>query len=177
MPSRAEGGHGMAYRRMMDVDQVIRRWLAGESIRAAGRSTGLGRNTVRRLIRLGQQAGLKPGDAWPDRRKASEHTRAFGSAGLDFIIRIFRLIMISSTVQKTPLRSGCLKLQIPLAHKPYYFHKSRERGTCGNAKQHPPKQALGKSSNFESLSDRFELTSFLTFELCPDFFEALHGLR
>ncbi len=48
----------MAYRevRMMDIDQVIRRWLAGESIRAVGRSTGLDRNTVRRLIRLGQQA-------------------------------------------------------------------------------------------------------------------------
>ncbi len=47
----------MAYRevRMMDIDQVIRRCLAGESI---GRSTGLDRNTVRRLIRLSQQAGL-----------------------------------------------------------------------------------------------------------------------
>src|SRR5207249_848514 len=55
--------------RMMDIDQVIRRWLAGERIRAVARSTGLDRNTVRRLIRLGQQVGLKPGDAWPDEGK------------------------------------------------------------------------------------------------------------
>jgi hypothetical protein len=33
----------MAYRevRMMDIDQVMRRWLVGEGIRAIGRSTGL----------------------------------------------------------------------------------------------------------------------------------------
>ena len=58
----------MAYRevRMMDIDQVMRRWLSGEKIRAVARSTGLDRKTVRRLIRLGQQVGLKPGDAVPD---------------------------------------------------------------------------------------------------------------
>ena len=58
----------MAYRevRMMDIDQVMRRWLAGGRIRAVARSTGLDRKTVRRLIRLGQQVGLKPGDAVPD---------------------------------------------------------------------------------------------------------------
>ena len=58
----------MAYRevRMMDIEQVMRRWLAGERIRAVARSTGLDRNTVRRLIRFGQQAGLKKGDAWPN---------------------------------------------------------------------------------------------------------------
>ncbi len=57
----------MAYRevRMMDIDQVIRRWLAREGIRAIARSTGIDRNTVRKLIRFGQQVGLKPGDAWP----------------------------------------------------------------------------------------------------------------
>ena len=61
----------MAYRevRMMDIDQVIRRWIAGESIRAVARSTGLDRNTVRRLIRLSEQAGVKPGDSWPDADK------------------------------------------------------------------------------------------------------------
>ena len=34
----------MAYRevRVMDIDQVIRRWLAGERIRAVARSTGHG---------------------------------------------------------------------------------------------------------------------------------------
>jgi hypothetical protein len=37
VPSKAsEGGLEMAYRevRVMDIDQVIRRWLAGEKIRA-----------------------------------------------------------------------------------------------------------------------------------------------
>ena len=73
----------MAYRevRMADIDQVIRRWLAGESIRAVARSTGLDRNTVRRLIRLGQQAGLKPGDAWPDEVKLQSIRERLGRPG------------------------------------------------------------------------------------------------
>ena len=64
----------MAYRevRMMDIDQVMRRWLAGESIRAVARSTGLDRNTVRRVVRLGQQAGLRPGDEWPDEARLEQ---------------------------------------------------------------------------------------------------------
>src|SRR5213596_383530 len=71
MPSRAGRRTRMAYRevRMMDIDQVMRRWLAGERIRAVARSTGLDRNTVRRLIRVGQQVGLKLGAAWPDEAK------------------------------------------------------------------------------------------------------------
>jgi hypothetical protein len=43
-------------------------------------------------------------------RRAATHLERGTKQGLDFIIRIFRLIMISSTVQKTPLRSGCLKV-------------------------------------------------------------------
>ena len=55
----------MAYRevRVMDIEQVIRRWTAGEGIRAIARATGLDRNTVRRLIRLAEKTGLKAGDA------------------------------------------------------------------------------------------------------------------
>jgi hypothetical protein len=45
----------------MDIEQVIRRWTAGEAIRAIARTTGLDRNTVRRLIRLAEKTGLKPG--------------------------------------------------------------------------------------------------------------------
>src|SRR5438034_9745788 len=54
----------MAYRevRVMDIEQVIRRWTAGEAIRAIARTTGLDRNTVRRLIRLAEKAGLKAGN-------------------------------------------------------------------------------------------------------------------
>src|SRR5947208_14014865 len=73
----------MAYRevRMMDIDQVIRRWLAGERIRAIARSTGLDRNTVRRLIRLGQQVGLRPGDVWPDEAKLQQIRERMGRPG------------------------------------------------------------------------------------------------
>jgi hypothetical protein len=51
----------MAYREMrrMDIDQVIRRWLAGEGIRSIGRSTGLDRNTVRRIVHLAKKAGVQ----------------------------------------------------------------------------------------------------------------------
>ena len=73
----------MAYRevRMMDIDQAIRRWLAGERIRAIARSTGLDRNTVRRLIRLGQQVGLRPGDVWPDEAKLQQIRERMGRPG------------------------------------------------------------------------------------------------
>jgi transposase len=47
----------------MDIEQVIRRWTAGERIRAIARATGLDRNTVRRLIRVAERTGLKAGDA------------------------------------------------------------------------------------------------------------------
>lgn len=54
----------MAYRevRVMDIEQVIRRWTAGEAIRAIARTTGLDRNTVRRLIRQAEKTGLKAGN-------------------------------------------------------------------------------------------------------------------
>src|ERR1051326_5937534 len=80
MPSRAGRRTRMAYRevRMMDIDQVMRRWLAGERIRAMARSTGLDRNTVRRLIRVGQQVGLKPGAAVRTRRSCSVYANVWG---------------------------------------------------------------------------------------------------
>jgi hypothetical protein len=48
----------MAYREVsvMDIDQVIRRWLTGEKIRAIARSTGTDRNTVRRIVRCAEEA-------------------------------------------------------------------------------------------------------------------------
>jgi transposase len=54
----------MAYRevRVMDIEQVIRRWTAGEAIRAIARTTGLDRNTVRRLVRVAEKTGLKAGE-------------------------------------------------------------------------------------------------------------------
>jgi hypothetical protein len=58
----------MAYRevRMMDIDQVIRRWLAGEKIRAIARLTGSDRNTVRRIVRLAEEVGIRAGTPWPE---------------------------------------------------------------------------------------------------------------
>ena len=61
----------MAYREMgmMDIDQVMRRWMVGEGIRAIGRSTGLDRNTVRRIVRLAEEAGIRRDTPWPDEGK------------------------------------------------------------------------------------------------------------
>ena len=50
---------------MMDIDQVIRRWPVGEGIRAIGRSTGLDWNTVRRIVRLAEEAGIQRNMPWP----------------------------------------------------------------------------------------------------------------
>jgi hypothetical protein len=58
--------------RMVDidqVDQVIRRWLAGEGIQSIGRPTGLDRNTVRRIVRLAENAGVQRERPWPDQGK------------------------------------------------------------------------------------------------------------
>ena len=73
----------MAYRevRMMDIEQVMRRWLSGEKIRAIARSTGLDRNTVRRVIRLGQETGLKTGDVWPEEAKLQRIRERLGRPG------------------------------------------------------------------------------------------------
>jgi hypothetical protein len=46
----------------MDIEHVIRRWTAGEAIRAIARATGLDRQTVRGLIRLAKKTGLKQED-------------------------------------------------------------------------------------------------------------------
>ena len=61
----------MAYREvpMADIDQVIRRWLAGEKIRAIARATGADRNTVRRIVRFAQDAGIQGDTPWPDENK------------------------------------------------------------------------------------------------------------
>ena len=40
------------------MDQVIRRWLAGEKIRAIARSTGTDCNTVRRIVRIADKEGI-----------------------------------------------------------------------------------------------------------------------
>lgn len=64
----------MPYREiaLMEIDQVLRRWLAGDGIRAIARGTGLDRKTVRSILVIAKQQGLQPGVAWP----GEEHLRA-----------------------------------------------------------------------------------------------------
>jgi len=73
----------MAYRevRRMDIDQVIRRWLAREGIRSIGRATGLDRNTVRRIVRLAEQAGVQRETPWPDQGKLQAIREGMGRPG------------------------------------------------------------------------------------------------
>ena len=73
----------MAYRevRMMDIDQIIRRWLAGEKIRAIARFTGSDRNTVRRIVRLAGEAGIGQETPWPDEGKLQSLRQRMGRPG------------------------------------------------------------------------------------------------
>jgi transposase len=66
---------------MMDIDQVIRRWLAGEKIRAIARATGSDRNTVRRIVRLGEEAGIGRQTPWPDESKLQALRERMGRPG------------------------------------------------------------------------------------------------
>lgn len=65
----------------MDVEQVLRRWLAGEKIRAIARSTGLARNTVKRIVRLAGEGDVKPGGGWPEETKLRAIREGIGRPG------------------------------------------------------------------------------------------------
>ena len=73
----------MPYRgvRMADIDQVIRRWMAGEKIQAIARSTGSDRNTVRRIVRFAEQAGIRGDTPWPDESKRQAIRQRMGRPG------------------------------------------------------------------------------------------------
>jgi transposase len=51
----------MAFREVtvLEVKEVIRRWLAGEFKKAIARETGVSRNTVRRIIKAASKSGLR----------------------------------------------------------------------------------------------------------------------
>jgi hypothetical protein len=72
----------MAYRevRRMDIDQV-RRWSAGEKIRAIARSTGADRNTVRRIVPFADREGIGRETSWPDERKLQVIRQRMGRPG------------------------------------------------------------------------------------------------
>jgi transposase len=73
----------MAYREVgvMDTDQVIRRWLAGEKIRAIARAVGLDRNTIRRIVRAAEQVGVQRETPWPDEDKLQAIRQHIGRPG------------------------------------------------------------------------------------------------
>lgn len=50
----------MGYRELsrMAIQEVIRRWQAGESRRAIARGSGLARETVAKYLRVAQEQGL-----------------------------------------------------------------------------------------------------------------------
>lgn len=66
---------------MVDIDQVIRRWLAGERIRAIARSTGTDRNTVRRIVRFAEEAGIRGNTPWPEESKLQAIRQRMGRPG------------------------------------------------------------------------------------------------
>src|SRR5262245_35334163 len=53
----------MAFREVtvLEVKEVVRRWLAGEAKKAIAQETGLSRNTVRGYIKAALKAGLRKG--------------------------------------------------------------------------------------------------------------------
>jgi transposase len=73
----------MAYREVgtMDIEQVIRRWLAGEKIRAIARLTGLDRNTIRRIVRSAEKVGVRREAPWPDHGKLQAIRQGIGRPG------------------------------------------------------------------------------------------------
>src|SRR6266404_9622449 len=84
MPTSApKEDKGMAHRTvgMMDIHQVIRRWLAGQKIRAIARLTGTDRNTVRRIVRLAEEAGIRGETPWPDEGKLQQIRQRMGRPG------------------------------------------------------------------------------------------------
>jgi len=64
----------MPYRevRVVDYQEVLRRWLAGDGIRPIARATGLDRKTVGKYVTIALGLGLQPGDPWPGEKVVSD---------------------------------------------------------------------------------------------------------
>ena len=100
----------MAYRevRRMDIDQVIRRWLAGEKIRAIARSTGADRNTVRRIVRFAEKEGIGQETPWPDEGKPQVIRQHMGRPGV--------AVASSEPEQRLKLRSEQIRAWLDKDH-------------------------------------------------------------
>jgi hypothetical protein len=57
----------MAYREvgMVQVREILRRWLAGDGLRAIARALGVDRKTVAEYVRLAHEAGVHRGGEAP----------------------------------------------------------------------------------------------------------------
>src|SRR5918994_6130579 len=60
MSATSRGWTGMGYRELhrMEIEEVVRRWQAGESQRAIARATGLARETVKKYLAAATSLGL-----------------------------------------------------------------------------------------------------------------------
>jgi hypothetical protein len=60
----------MPYRevRVVDYQEVLRRWLAGDGIRPIARATGLDRKTVSKYVMIALGMGLQRGGPWPEEK-------------------------------------------------------------------------------------------------------------
>jgi hypothetical protein len=60
----------MPYRevRVVDYEEVLRRWLAGDGIRPIARATGLDRKTVSKYVTIALGLGLQRGNPWPEEK-------------------------------------------------------------------------------------------------------------
>ena len=67
----------MPYRevRVVDYQEVLRRWLAGDGIRPISRATGLDRKTVSKYVVIALGMGLQPGDPWPEEKVVADFIR------------------------------------------------------------------------------------------------------
>jgi hypothetical protein len=57
----------MAYREvgMVHIREIVRRWRAGDGLRAIARALGVDRKTIAEYVRLAQAAGVKRGGTPP----------------------------------------------------------------------------------------------------------------
>ena len=62
---------------MIEIREVLRRWTAGQSVRAVARETGVDRKTVDRYVNAARESGMEPGSELSDprRRGGRNHSR------------------------------------------------------------------------------------------------------
>ncbi len=127
--------------RAVDYREVVRRWLAGDGMRALARGTGLDRKTVRRIVHAAERLGLKRGNSLPADATVSALVRelrgipAAASLGeteqslLPYRDRIRRWLaedkLLLTRVHDLPVREGLL---VPYASLHRFARKFRDFG-------------------------------------------------